>query len=108
MKIQKSISLVTLLILLANICFGQPLQIQFSAPVLAITYDANFNVAQSASYTNSANVFKGSFGGNGILLTNLNPSSLVLNTNAAGVTNTIVGFFFITNGASVYKIPVCQ
>lgn len=35
-------------------------------------------------------------------------SSLVISTNAAPATNTIVGFFWVTNGANIYKIPLLQ
>jgi hypothetical protein len=34
--------------------------------------------------------------------------SLVVSTNAAPLTNTIVGFFWLTNGANVYKVPLLQ
>jgi alpha-galactosidase len=54
--------------------------------------------------TNTANTFSGNGGG----LTNIYVSSLVISTNAAPQTNTIVGFFWLTNGVNVYKIPVLQ
>lgn len=54
--------------------------------------------------TNAANTFSGNGGG----LTNIYVSSLVISTNAAPQTNTIVGFFWLTNGVNVYKIPVLQ
>jgi hypothetical protein len=57
----------------------------------------------------SGNVsFGGVLSGNGGGLTNIYVSSLVISTNAAPQTNTIVGFFWLTNGVNVYKIPVLQ
>jgi len=34
--------------------------------------------------------------------------NVVINTNGAPATNTIVGFFWLTNGANVYKVPLLQ
>jgi hypothetical protein len=61
-------------------------------------------VSGPVTLTNTANTFSGNGGG----LTNIYVSSLVISTNAAPQTNTIVGFFWLTNGVNVYKIPVLQ
>jgi hypothetical protein len=76
-----------------------------STPNVLTTNAATMQVVSGpVTLTNTANTFSGNGGG----LTNIYVSSLVISTNAAPQTNTIVGFFWLTNGVNVYKIPVLQ
>jgi hypothetical protein len=81
---------------------GETTETMSTNPVTGqVTYTSNVNTNQFLAST-------GNLPFNGGAITNLNVSSLVINTNAAPLTNTIVGFFWITNGSSVFKVPVLQ